>query len=149
MVVAAGAELVECPAVGRVTQVRFQGQVRQRVLEERQRLQRRRIVGDLTERGVNSPDRAIRYEPADRLIDRRVFGRMRDAGAVVEAIKRRRARLRPRAPVGGGAGTRTRPAIYVDTAQMVPVLYAVAAILFAFTLLVVYADLVKPITLNS
>jgi hypothetical protein len=31
----------------------------------------------------------------------------------------------------------------------VPVLYGVASLLLLFTLLVVYADIVKPITLNS
>ena len=39
--------------------------------------------------------------------------------------------------------------IYADTAQLVPVLYGVAGLLFAFTLLVVYADIVKPIQLFS
>jgi hypothetical protein len=37
----------------------------------------------------------------------------------------------------------------VDTAQMVPVLYGVAALLLVFTLFVVYADIVDPISLTS
>ena len=39
----------------------------------------------------------------------------------------------------------TREPIYVDTAQMLPVIYAVASVLILLTLLVVYADIVKPI----
>ncbi len=80
------------------------------------------------------------------------------AGAVVEAIKRRvvarremtagRAERAPPDGVGRHA-VQTRKQIYVDTAQMVPVLYGVAGLLLMFTLLVVYADIVKPITLNS
>jgi membrane-associated protease RseP (regulator of RpoE activity) len=69
------------------------------------------------------------------------------AGAVVEAIKRRFAARREKVAVGGGPHPPRRP-IYVDTAQMVPVLYGFAALLLAFTLLVVYADIVNPITLN-
>ena len=37
----------------------------------------------------------------------------------------------------------------VDTAQMVPVMYAVASVLILVTLLVVYADIVKPVTLGG
>jgi membrane-associated protease RseP (regulator of RpoE activity) len=77
------------------------------------------------------------------------------AGAIVEAAKRGRARLRVRSASGrdstdgtDGAGTRTRTPIYVDTAQMLPVMYAVASVLIVLTLLVVYADIVKPIQLN-
>jgi membrane-associated protease RseP (regulator of RpoE activity) len=74
------------------------------------------------------------------------------AGALVEAAKRGRARLRDRRDVlvdaSGVAIQRTRAPIYVDTAQMLPVMYAVASILIALTLLVVYADIVKPIHLN-
>ncbi len=74
------------------------------------------------------------------------------AGAMVEAVKRGRARLRDRrsatvAP-DGTVVARARSAIYVDTAQMLPVMYAVASILVVLTLLVVYADIVKPIQLN-
>jgi membrane-associated protease RseP (regulator of RpoE activity) len=71
------------------------------------------------------------------------------AGAVVEIAKRRRAEWRARrSPVPGQAGALRRP-IYVDTAQMVPVLYGVAALLLVFTLFVVYADIVDPISLTS
>ena len=72
------------------------------------------------------------------------------AGAVLEMVRRRIAALR-RGGAGGlpGAPAPPRRPIYVDTAQMVPILYGVAAILLAFTLLVVYADIVKPITLPS
>jgi membrane-associated protease RseP (regulator of RpoE activity) len=74
------------------------------------------------------------------------------AGALVEAVKRGRARLhdRRRVTVGpnGEPVRRTRSPIYVDTAQMLPVMYAVASVLIVLTLLVVYADIVKPIHLN-
>ncbi len=71
------------------------------------------------------------------------------AGALWESVQRQLARRRRgavRAGVGGPAPP-GRP-IYVDTAQMVPILYGVAMLLFAFTLLVVYADIVKPISLQ-
>ena len=75
------------------------------------------------------------------------------AGALVEAAKRGRARLRDRRQVdrrpGRPAGPRARSPIYVDTAQMLPVMYAVASVLIVLTLLVVYADIVKPIQLLS
>ncbi|MEP6599588.1 MAG: site-2 protease family protein [Actinomycetota bacterium] len=72
------------------------------------------------------------------------------AGALVEAVKRGRARLRARglARVQGGKYLERQP-IYVDTAQMLPIMYGVASILIVLTLLVVYADIVKPITLNG
>ncbi len=60
------------------------------------------------------------------------------AGALLEAAKRGWGRLRKRPWAG-----------HVDTAQMLPVMYGVASVLVVFTLLVVYADIVKPITLNS
>lgn len=75
------------------------------------------------------------------------------AGALVEAAKRGRARLRDRNKVlvGADGTTQRRPAakIFVDTAQMLPVMYAVASILIVLTLLVVYADIVKPVTLGG
>jgi membrane-associated protease RseP (regulator of RpoE activity) len=69
------------------------------------------------------------------------------AGAIVEAAKRGRARLRARSQVGpDGSIARTKPKpIYVDTAQMLPVMYAVASVLVLVTLLVLYADIVKPV----
>jgi membrane-associated protease RseP (regulator of RpoE activity) len=70
------------------------------------------------------------------------------AGALVEATKRGRARLRARR-AGDGSTTKTRPQIFVDTAQMLPVMYAVAAVLIVLTLLTLYADIVKPISLNG
>ena len=72
------------------------------------------------------------------------------AGAVVESVKRQVAKRRRVAVRAGELGP-APPArsMYVDTAQMVPILYGVAALLFAFTLLVVYADIVKPITLGG
>ncbi|MGI3782769.1 MAG: site-2 protease family protein, partial [Janthinobacterium lividum] len=66
------------------------------------------------------------------------------AGAVVEIAKRRTAAARARR-----SGTALRGPIYVDTAQMVPVLYGVAALLLVFTLFVVYADIVDPISLTG
>ena len=60
------------------------------------------------------------------------------AGALLEAAKRGWGRLRKRPWAG-----------HVDTAQMLPVMYGVAGILVVFTLLVVYADIVKPITLTQ
>jgi membrane-associated protease RseP (regulator of RpoE activity) len=82
------------------------------------------------------------------------------AGALVEAAKRGRARLRERAMAARGPGDASdldaakaaaarRRQIYVDTAQMVPVMYAVASVLILVTLLVVYADIVKPVTLGG
>jgi membrane-associated protease RseP (regulator of RpoE activity) len=64
------------------------------------------------------------------------------AGALVEAAKRGRARLRSR---GDPAKKGARPQIFVDTAQMLPVMYAVASVLIVLTLLTLYADIVKPI----
>jgi membrane-associated protease RseP (regulator of RpoE activity) len=82
------------------------------------------------------------------------------AGAMVEAARRGRARLRERAmaareadgatdPGATAAAAARRRQIYVDTAQMVPVMYAVASVLILVTLLVVYADIVKPVTLGG
>jgi membrane-associated protease RseP (regulator of RpoE activity) len=75
------------------------------------------------------------------------------AGALAEAAKRGRARLQARSrvqvgPDGAVAATKRQP-IYVDTAQMVPVMYAVASVLVLITLLVVYADIVKPVNLGG
>ncbi|MDT4907815.1 MAG: hypothetical protein QOI69_1056, partial [Pseudonocardiales bacterium] len=72
------------------------------------------------------------------------------AGAAVEAAKRGRARLKARrTPAFGpdGAPAPTRPQIFVDTAQMLPVMYAVASVLILLTLLTFYADIVKPVNL--
>ncbi len=66
------------------------------------------------------------------------------AGALVEATKRGWARLRARRqPATAGATGRRQ--IYVDTASMLPVMYAVASVLVLLTLLTLYADIVKPI----
>ena len=73
------------------------------------------------------------------------------AGAIWEAIRRRIEDVKARrvaAGSGGGANAPPRRLVYVDTAQMVPVLYGVAIVLLAFTALVVYADIVHPISLN-
>ena len=67
------------------------------------------------------------------------------AGALVESLKRGRARLRARRQFGPAAKDAPRPAIFVDTAQMLPVMYAVASVLIVLTLLTLYADIVKPI----
>lgn len=72
------------------------------------------------------------------------------AGAIVESIKRGRARLRARGepPVLGPDGLPQPPAhrqIFVDTASMLPVMYGVASVLVLMTLLTLYADIVKPI----
>jgi membrane-associated protease RseP (regulator of RpoE activity) len=64
------------------------------------------------------------------------------AGALVEAARRGRARLRARRQPGAAAAHRP---IYVDTASMLPVMYGVASVLVFLTLLTVYADIVKPI----
>ncbi|MEO9137472.1 MAG: site-2 protease family protein [Jatrophihabitans sp.] len=72
------------------------------------------------------------------------------AGAIVEAAKRGRARLRARkepvkiGPDGEPIPTVRKP-IFVDTAQMLPVMYGVASILVVLTLLTFYADIVNPI----
>jgi hypothetical protein len=42
-----------------------------------------------------------------------------------------------------------RPPIFVDTAQMLPVMYAVASVLIVLTLLTFYADIVKPIHIGG
>jgi hypothetical protein len=71
------------------------------------------------------------------------------AGAIVEGAKRGRARLRNRRTrAAGGAVAAARPQIFVDTAQMLPVMYAVASVLIVLTLLTLYADIVKPVTLG-
>ncbi len=72
------------------------------------------------------------------------------AGALVESIKRGRARLRARGQpaVVDADGVAVAPAhrqIFVDTASMLPVMYAVASVLIVLTLLTLYADIVKPI----
>jgi membrane-associated protease RseP (regulator of RpoE activity) len=76
------------------------------------------------------------------------------AGAIVEAGKRGWARLRVRALAHSGASDldvdsagRARRAIYVDTAQLLPVMYMVASVLVVVFLLTSYADIVKPIHL--
>jgi membrane-associated protease RseP (regulator of RpoE activity) len=73
------------------------------------------------------------------------------AGALVEAAKRGRARLRGRAELrrDPDAVVEKRPQIFVDTAQMLPVMYAVASVLILVTLLTLYADIVDPITLSG
>ncbi|MEO8889567.1 MAG: site-2 protease family protein [Jatrophihabitantaceae bacterium] len=73
------------------------------------------------------------------------------AGAIVEGTRRGWARLRVRkkAPVldtDGGVAVARNP-IYVDTAQMLPVMYMVASVLILLTLLTFYADIVKPVQL--
>jgi membrane-associated protease RseP (regulator of RpoE activity) len=69
------------------------------------------------------------------------------AGALVEAAKRGRARLRARH--GDAEAAARRPHIFVDTAQMLPVMYAVASVLVVLTLLTLYADIVKPINVGG
>jgi len=60
------------------------------------------------------------------------------AGAIVESIRR------------GVARVRNKPRqIFVDVAQLVPVMYVVATVLIVFSVLVMYADIVKPITLSN
>lgn len=73
------------------------------------------------------------------------------AGALVEALKRGRARLRTRAERRADPSApehRLRPQIFVDTAQMLPVMYAVASVLVLVTLLTLYADIVHPIQIS-
>jgi membrane-associated protease RseP (regulator of RpoE activity) len=71
------------------------------------------------------------------------------AGAVAEAIKRGRARLRSRAMAAAypDDDPPERKQIFVDTAQMLPVMYAVGSVLVLLTLLTFYADIVKPVQL--
>jgi membrane-associated protease RseP (regulator of RpoE activity) len=73
------------------------------------------------------------------------------AGAIVEGTRRGWARLRVRkkAPVldSDGGATAARSPIYVDTAQMLPVMYMVASVLIVLTLLTFYADIFKPVQL--
>jgi membrane-associated protease RseP (regulator of RpoE activity) len=76
------------------------------------------------------------------------------AGALVEATKRGWARLRARgepAVIGADGRPQTQPRrpIFVDTAAMLPVMYAVASVLILLTLLTLYADIVKPINLGG
>ncbi|HEV7172333.1 site-2 protease family protein [Pedococcus sp.] len=59
------------------------------------------------------------------------------AGAIVESVRRGIARLRKRPHL-----------IFVDVANLVPVMYVVASVLIVFSVLVLYADIVKPISLN-
>jgi membrane-associated protease RseP (regulator of RpoE activity) len=60
------------------------------------------------------------------------------AGAIVEAVRRGFARLRKREHL-----------IFVDVAQLVPVMYVVAGFLVLFSALVMYADIVKPISITN
>jgi len=60
------------------------------------------------------------------------------AGAIVEAVRRGIARVRRREHL-----------IFVDVAQLVPVMYVVAGFLVLFSALVMYADIVKPISLTN
>ena len=74
------------------------------------------------------------------------------AAAIYESMKRGRARLRLRrnpypvgpdgVPVDGRLAIRK---IFVDSAQTLPVLVVVAGLLFALTLLTLYADIVDPV----
>ena len=71
------------------------------------------------------------------------------AGALVESAKRGRARLRDRAERRRNPDAApTHRQIFVDTAQMLPVMYAVASVLVLVTLLTLYADIVKPINIG-
>lgn len=60
------------------------------------------------------------------------------AGAIVESIRRGWARVRKREHL-----------IFVDVAQLVPVMYVVAGFLVVFSALVMYADIVKPISISN
>jgi membrane-associated protease RseP (regulator of RpoE activity) len=78
------------------------------------------------------------------------------AGAIVEAARRGRARLALRRnphPVGPDGvpidGDKARRQIFVDTAQLLPVMYVVGSLILVLTLLTVYADIVHPINLSS
>jgi membrane-associated protease RseP (regulator of RpoE activity) len=78
------------------------------------------------------------------------------AGAMVEGVKRGKARLALRRnpyPVGPDGvpidGVRARRLIFVDTAQMLPVMYAVGSLILVLTLLTLYADIVDPVNLSS
>ena len=75
------------------------------------------------------------------------------AGAIVESVKRGRARLRARGQPAeyGPDGQVLRPgrSIFVDTASMLPVMYGVASLLILVTLLTFYADIVKPINVGA
>jgi membrane-associated protease RseP (regulator of RpoE activity) len=71
------------------------------------------------------------------------------AGALVEAARRGWARLRLRRAVKvGTAGPKRVSPIYVDVAQLVPVMYAVAGVLLVVSVFVLYADIVKPVSIN-
>lgn len=72
------------------------------------------------------------------------------AGALVEAAKRGRGRLRRRTELrrNPDAPPAHRPPIFVDTALMLPVMYAVASVLILVTLLTLYADIVSPINVG-
>ena len=59
------------------------------------------------------------------------------AGALWEAARRGVARLRKRPDPG-----------YVDVAKMLPVAYAVATVLMVMGALLIYADIVNPVTLE-
>ena len=59
------------------------------------------------------------------------------AGALWEAVRRGIARVRRRPDPG-----------YVDVAKMLPVAYAVASVLIVMGVLLVYADIVNPVTLE-
>jgi membrane-associated protease RseP (regulator of RpoE activity) len=60
------------------------------------------------------------------------------AGALWEGLKRQIARLRGRPDPG-----------YVDVAKALPVAYAVSSVLIVMSVLLIYADIVKPIRLGG
>ncbi|HEX6917731.1 MAG TPA: zinc metalloprotease, partial [Phycicoccus sp.] len=60
------------------------------------------------------------------------------AGALWEGTKRQWARLRGRPDPG-----------YVDVAKALPLAYSVSVVLLGMSLLLIYADIVKPINLGG
>ena len=72
------------------------------------------------------------------------------AGALYEAAKRGRARLRARrVPTVVGGDPEARPQIFVDTAQMLPIMYGVASVLLVLSVFIAIADIAKPIHLGG
>jgi hypothetical protein len=55
--------------------------------------------------------------------------------------------MSPKVVGADGTAPPARQPIFVDTAQMLPVMYAVASVLIVLTLLTFYADIVKPVNL--
>ncbi len=111
---------------------------------------------DVQDKVVRADRPARRRQPAAVLLQPAAAAAARRRARRGCAGRGRQARPGPAAGAGARRGAPGRRAaesapapIYVDTAQMLPVMYAVASVLIVLTLLTLYADIVKPINALS